>query len=311
MANNKIIIVILVLVVAGTALIGAFPQSPKVTSSPTNAPLARPTFYKDFNLPSLLSLKFWPSATPTMFIQTGSSPTPVQGGNPTAGPLPTPMTIGKVRPGSSLQEIARIAEAVSCTPAAFILAIKTQETQQRFFTTATPSVFRFYNTFDWWKPPYATAGDSCYGYSYNTITGLISPDAAGAGTRCANAVGNPSAASQGIMGLMQINQSEQNSVTAKFQQFFKGATPDRRVLFDAMVLGGFLYKKLSTQTTGCDLNWGIKDIAIVSCRFYGACTDNYCENVCKYYGDYGGQKFNNCTNISNLVVGSPTGCKLK
>ncbi|OGK09558.1 hypothetical protein A2767_06020 [Candidatus Roizmanbacteria bacterium RIFCSPHIGHO2_01_FULL_35_10] len=308
MGNNRIVIIILVLAIAGTLVIGLIPKSPAPPpSSGSNTQVNSPTFSQVYNLPSLIGLAIWPTATPLPIVPTGTNPVPTTPGNPN----PTPMSIGTVRPGSGLQEIAAMAEAVSCTPAALILAIKTQETQQRFFTTSTPAIFRFYNTYGWWKPPLAGAGDSCYGYSYNTITGLIAPDAAGAGTRCANAVGNPSAASQGIMGLMQINQSEQNSVTAKFQQFFKGATPDRRVLFDAMVLGGFLYKNLSTQTTGCELNWSIKDIAIVSCRFYGACTDNYCENVCKYYGDYGGQKFNNCANISSLVVGSPTGCKLK
>ncbi|OGK40194.1 hypothetical protein A2954_01620 [Candidatus Roizmanbacteria bacterium RIFCSPLOWO2_01_FULL_37_12] len=90
MTNNKIFFVIIVLLVAGTALIGAFPQGPKVTSSPSNTPLSRPTFYKDFNLPSLLSLKIWPTAkvSPTSPGQPTTPPTPTA--TFTKAPIPSP-----------------------------------------------------------------------------------------------------------------------------------------------------------------------------------------------------------------------------
>lgn len=345
MTGNKFVIVLLVLIIGGTVVIGFLPQSPKITSTNQKLPLNSPQLTTEFNLPSLLALRIWASATPspTPLFQPSNTPiptatrtrTPTPPGLPTATrtptpqftktptpkpptayPTPTPRVLDVQRPGSSLEEIAKIAQDVSCTPWQLIMAIKREETGDRFLSTP---YFAFYNKMNWWQLPYASPGDSCYGYSYNTITGLVPPDASGGELspphRCAPEVGNQSAASQGIMGLMQINQSEQNSVTAKFQKYFKGLnTPDRRVLFDAMVLGGFLYKNLSSEPSVCNLDWELKYIALTGCKFYGSCKygsgGDYCQEICQYYNQYSGKNLN-CATASDYVTGSATGCVLR
>jgi len=82
MNNLKFLFLVLVLLVAGSLLIGAFPNRPNhPPPASQKPPLPKTDFSLDFNLPSLIALIIWPTAIPT---PTSSLPTP------TPNPLPTP-----------------------------------------------------------------------------------------------------------------------------------------------------------------------------------------------------------------------------
>jgi hypothetical protein len=269
-----------------------------ISSTPTEVPkeIISPTVISVFSQPTSPTVVIT-KASPTVIPKSTKTP------KPTKVPTPTMMTIGTVRPGNSLQEIAQIAQNASCTPAALLLGVKSIETGQSFFNTST-STFKTYNTYGWWE----NAGLSCGGFGYNTITGIVPVDSADAGKRCQNPVGVQSASGQGIMGLMQLNQMEQAAYTDDFQRAFKVGEVDRRILFDAMVIAGFHFKNISLERSKDCVNWDLKYVAKMACKYQGVCkydygTGNnidYCQAVCEAYGKFGGPKLN-CAKIADTL----------
>lgn len=271
-----------------------------ISSVPTEVPeeIISPTptvLLKQPTPPTIVSKKAGPTPTPP----SKPSITP----KPTKIPTPTMMTIAVIRPGNSLKEIAQIAQNATCTPAALLLAVKSIETGQSFFSVST-SAFKTYNTYGWWK----TAGLSCSAYGYNTITGIVPYDSADAGKRCQDPIGIQSAASQEIMGLMQLSKPEQIAYTDDFQRAFKVGEVDRRVIFDAMVIAGFHFKNISLERSKDCVNWDLKYVAKMACKYQGVCkydygTGNYkdyCQAVCEAYGKFGGPKLN-CAKIADTL----------
>src|SRR3989344_4753753 len=102
MNNLKFLFLVLVLLVAGSLLIGAFPNRPNhPPPASQKPPLPKNDFSLDFNLPSLIALIIWPTAVPT---PTSSLPTPPPNPPPTPTtdpnqPTPTP------NPGGACSEM--------------------------------------------------------------------------------------------------------------------------------------------------------------------------------------------------------------
>lgn len=80
MTNNRIVIVIFVLLVAGATLVGTFPQTTvNPPANNTNDTLQSPTFSQNYNLPSLLGMwKFVPAPTLTAFPTLPIPPSPAR-----------------------------------------------------------------------------------------------------------------------------------------------------------------------------------------------------------------------------------------
>ena len=61
---------------------------------------------------------------------------------------------------------------------------------------------------------------------------------------------------------------------------------DRRVLFDNTVIFAIITKnRLGDPPTNCS-DWPDDAVREAAEKHYGACSDNYCENILKYYREY-------------------------
>ena len=222
-------------------------------------------------------------ATPTspIYVPPTSVPVvqPTKVPKPTAVPKAPPVT-SATRPGTSLAEIFDEVSKRECIPAALLHAFQTQETGPFFNYGYNAATIKIYNTYGWWTDG---TGNSCAGMGYHTQTGIVPPDAADAGTVCQNAI--PSGADQGIMGIMQISQYEQDAVKKTIATVIKGSY-DRRVLFDNTVIFAIITKnRLGTPPSNCN-DWPDDAIKTAAEKHYGNCSANYCTNILKYYKQY-------------------------
>lgn len=196
--------------------------------------------------------------------------------------------ISDTRPGQSLKEIFKEVEKRLCVPAALIHAFQTQETGPYFKYDNPPSIIKIYNTYGWWK---TGAGDPCFGLGYHTQTGIIPQDSVNAGQQCRNAI-QPDAYDQGIMGILQINEEEQNSAYKYLKNIFP-KNYDRRVLFDnAMIFAIITKNRLGNPPKNCS-DWPKDAIITAAEKHHGACRYDYghgeidyCQNVLNYYNQY-------------------------
>jgi len=122
----------------------------------------------------------------------------------------------------------------------------------------------------------------------NTAGGWTEPeapapaDAVDAGTVCQNALGGYD---QAIMGILQINQDEENAAKKYITNVIKGSI-DRRVLFDNAVIFAIITKnRLGTPPSNCT-DWPDDAVREAAEKHYGSCGDNYCTNILKYYKQY-------------------------
>ncbi|MFA6532416.1 MAG: hypothetical protein WCT22_00285 [Patescibacteria group bacterium] len=213
------------------------------------------------------------------------------GGIPTNPPKPTnkpkptkppalPAITTPARPGSTLSEIFAEVSKRECIPAALLHAFQTQETGPWWPFDSPSSKVKIYNKFGWWTDG---SGNSCTGMGYHTQTGIVPSDATDAGTVCQNPI--PSGADQAIMGIIQISQEEEDAAKKYTTSIIKGDI-DRRVLFDNTLIFAIITKnRLGDPPTNCN-DWPDDAIRTAAEKHYGACSDNYCENILKYYKEY-------------------------
>ena len=207
-----------------------------------------------------------------------NKPKPTKLPKSTKVPTPPPVTTS-VRPGSSLAEIFADVSKRECIPAALLYAFQTQETGPWWPINTASSKVKIYNKYGWWLDG---TGNSCTGMGYHTATGVVPSDAADAGTVCQNALGGYD---QGIMGILQISQDEENAAKKYITSVISGNI-DRRVLFDNAVIFAIITKnRLGDPPTNCS-DWPDDAIRTAAEKHYGACSDNYCENILKYYREY-------------------------
>ena len=208
-----------------------------------------------------------------------NTPRPTNKPKPTATPKPQAITSAQ-RPGNTLTEIFNDVQKRECIPAALLYAFQTQETGPWWPIDSSSSKVKIYNKYGWWTDG---TGNSCTGMGYHTQTGIVPADASDAGTVCQNPI--PSGADQGIMGILQISQEEQDAALKYMTGIIKGNI-DRRVLFDNTVIFAIITKnRLGDPPTNCS-DWPEDAIREAAEKHYGACSDNYCENILKYYREY-------------------------
>ena len=206
-------------------------------------------------------------------------PKPTNKPKPTKPP-PLPAVTTDVRPGSTLTEIFNDVQKRECIPAALLHAFQTQETGPWWPIDSPSSKVKIYNKYGWWLDG---TGNSCTGMGYHTQTGIVPSDAVDAGTVCQDPI--PSGADQGIMGILQISQEEQDAAKKYMTGTIKGNI-DRRVLFDNTVIFAIITKnRLGDPPTNCS-DWPDDAVREAAEKHYGACSDNYCENILKYYREY-------------------------
>ena len=216
-----------------------------------------------------------PKPTPTKYLK----PTPTKPPKPTATPAPPPIT-SDIRPGTSLSEIFKEVGKRTCFPPALLHAFQTQESGPFFDYNNPSSIIKIYNTYGWWQ---TGAGDPCFGLGYHTQTGIVPQDSVNAGVRCRNAVG--SSYDQGIMGILQISQFEEDAAR-KYTTSILTKNYDRRVLFDNALIFAIITKnRIGNPPTNCN-DWPDDVVRTAAEKHYGSCGDNYCANVLKYYKQY-------------------------
>lgn len=215
---------------------------------------------------------------PTTKIPT-SIPKPTKTPKPTKVP-PLPPINSDTRPGTSLAGVFQEVSKRACIPAALLMAFQTEESGAFFSKNNSPSIIKIYNTYGWWE---TGAGDPCFGLGYHTQTGIVPQDSVNAGTRCQNAI--PSGDDQGIMGVLQISQFEQDA-TRKYTKITLPNNIDRRVLFDnALIFAIATKNRIGDAPKNCD-DWPDDVIRTAAEKHYGSCGDNYCSDVLKYYKQY-------------------------
>jgi len=243
--------------------------------------------------------------TPTKRIIPTSPPRPTSTPKPTATPK---LKISEVRPGRSIQEMADMVQEYTCTPASLIMAAKSLETGSSFLT-ANEATIEKYNTYDWWNNA-GSAQEICDGYAYNVIKGTIPADSKFPGYQCKPPLGKQTYP-YAIMGILPLDDAEQNAYIDDFQRVFETDLPvDRRVFFDAMMMVGFHFKNISLERgTDCE-NWDLKYITKVACKYQGGCqftyttgstrSGDYCFLLCEKYNEYAGTSYN-CESAANYV----------
>ena len=215
---------------------------------------------------------------PTSKIPT-QIPQPTKIPKPTAVPALPPIT-SDTRPGSSLTEVFQEVSKRACIPAALLSAFQTEESGAFFNRNNSASIIKIYNTYGWWK---TGAGDPCFGLGYHTQTGIVPSDSVSAGTRCQNAI--PSGDDQGIMGVLQVSQFEQDA-TRKYTTKILSKNIDRRVLFDNALIFAIATKNRIGITPKSCTDWSDDEVQIAAEKHYGSCADHYCADVLKYYKQY-------------------------
>lgn len=219
---------------------------------------------------------------------TATSPKPTKPPKPTATP-PLPPITSDTRPGSTMAEIFQEVSKRECVPAALLYAIQAKETGPYFSFNSSASIIKIYNTYGWWN---TGTGDPCFGMGYHTQTGIIPQDSVNAGQRCRKAIGDQSY-DQGIMGILQISQQEQDAVK-KYVAPILPKSYDRRVLFDNALIFAIITKnRLSNPPSNCD-DWPDSVILDAAEKHLGTCkydygngsAGNYCTDVLKFYKQY-------------------------
>ncbi|MCL4364662.1 hypothetical protein M1328_05515 [Patescibacteria group bacterium] len=236
----------------------------------------------DFNQPTSDIQPTLPADIPTQAI-------PVNTPKPTKTPKPTPLPpiTSDTRPGTNLMGVFQEVSKYECIPAALIMAFKLEETGDWNFINDSASKIKIYNTYGWWQNG---SGDSCYGYAYDTMTGIVPNDGYDAGRVCEYPI--PASYDQQIMGLMQVSAYEQSS-TRKYTSQVLPKNIDRRVLFDgALIFAVQLINRAGNLPMSCD-SWPDSTIRAVAAKFHGSCQvtennsgRNYCDDVINYYHQY-------------------------
>lgn len=253
--------------------------APQVVPTNRPNPISEPVPTDSTDLTNLTN----PVNSPT----NGLNPTNIP--KPTKPPKPTPMPpiTSDTRPGTSLMGIFQEVAKYECIPPALMMAFKLEETGDWNFIKDNPTTIKIYNTYGWWQ---TGAGDSCYGYAYDTMTGKVPADGSDAGRVCENPI--PASYDQQIMGLMQISADEQ-SATRKYTSKVLPKSIDRRVLFDgALIFAVQLINRAGSLPMSCD-SWPDSTIRDVAGKFHGSCQvtenssgRNYCNDVINYYHQY-------------------------
>ncbi|MEK7597329.1 MAG: hypothetical protein AAB441_01645 [Patescibacteria group bacterium] len=252
-----------------------FPTVNQITSPPTITPKigsGNPT----------PTIRLYPTnkIVPTTKPVATAIPKPTNTPKPTKVP-PLPPITSDTRPGTSLEEIFQEVNKRACIPVPLLRAFQTQESGPFYNYNNSASITKIYNAYGWWK---TGAGDPCFGLGYHSQTGVVPQDSVKAGTSCQNAV-QPNAYDQGIMGVLQISQFEQDR-TRKYTTPILPKNIDRRVLFDnALIFAYATRARVGTPPKNCD-DWPADVIKVAAEKHYGACTDNYCANILKYYNQY-------------------------
>ncbi len=207
-----------------------------------------------------------------------SIPKPTKAPKPTPTPKLPPISSAQ-RPGNTLTEIFQEVSQRECIPAALLHAFQTEESGAWWSTNDSSSKVKIYNKYGWWLDG---SGSSCTGMGYHTATGVVPGDAVDAGSVCQNALGGYD---QGIMGIIQISQFEEDAAKKYITSIIKGKI-DRRVLFDNAVIFAIITKnRLGTPPTSCT-DWPADAIKTAAEKHQGSCGNNYCADVLKYYKQY-------------------------
>ena len=252
------------------------PTSKISSFSPTLAPSNKPSATSE--VANGLSITPKPTLFSTGFVNKTPTPKPTSKPKPTATPK-LPAVTSAQRPGSTLTEIFNEVQKRECIPAALLYAFQTQETGPWWPFDSPSSKVKIYNKYGWWLDG---TGSSCTGMGYHTQTGIVPADAVDAGTVCQNALGGYD---QAIMGILQINQDEENAAKKYITNVIKGSI-DRRVLFDNAVIFAIITKnRLGTPPSNCT-DWPDDAVREAAEKHYGSCGDNYCTNILKYYKQY-------------------------
>lgn len=248
------------------------PESPTSTPAyfPTDSPRHQPTSG---------------GPRPTQYSPPPNSPKPTTIPKPTKVPKPTshPPITTDIRPGASIEEIAREVSKRACFPYALLMATHIKESGP-WLKNLSASLSKKYNTYGWWKS--ASSGEVCSGLAYYTQSGLIPPDSGGGS--CTNGV-QPDAYDQKIMGLMQVSEEEEQK-TRKYTQVTLPNSIDRRVLFDNALIYAIATKnRIGTTPKNCD-DWPQETVKLAAEKHFGACAygsgKNYCTEVWDLYRSF-------------------------
>ena len=227
---------------------------------------------------------FYPTSIvrPTTIIQPTSRPQPTTAPQPTAVPEAPPVT-SNVRPGTTLEEIFQEVNKRICVPVALLRAIQEEETGTWLPYNTSSSTIKNYNEYGWWQ---TGAGDPCYGFGYNTATGIVPSDSVKAGIQCKNAVGGDDLK---IMGILQVSQWEQDT-TRKNTLAILPNNIDRRVMFDnAIIVASAIINQVVEPPCGEVWSDDVVHLAAEKHIGTGGCQQgsvNYCDDVVAHYKEY-------------------------
>lgn len=217
---------------------------------------------------------------PTAIVQPTAKPTAIP--KPTKPPKPTPYPpiTTDVRPGTSVQEVAREVGKRACFPYALLMATSVKESGP-WLGNLNSTTAKKLNTYGWWKT--ASKGEICSYLGYSTQSGLIPADSGGGS--CGGGV-QPDAYDQKIMGLMQVSE-EEDTKTRKYTLATLPNSIDRRVLFDNALIYAIATKnRLGVTPPGCD-DWPQDIVKLAAEKHFGACAygagKNYCTEVWNLY----------------------------
>jgi len=266
---------------------------------PTEVPSSPPSSIPTNGISIIPTYSYRPTKIPTKLpIQPTKTPKPTEKPKPTPTPLAPPEYI---RPGTSLEDIYKIAGEKRCVPAALLKAFVAQEGPGALSYSDQSALF--YNAYDWWHRA-KEVKEVCGGYAYHTETGLIPQDSLFAGEKCKEGF-NPSTTGydSGSMGATQILQSYwDKTYKDKVKQKLKVGQADRRVLLDSLVGFGLIVVDNTKYSGSCN-NWEFKYVIKAACANAGGSCEpyNYCYTICNNYNKYSGQN-NNCNNVKDLFV---------
>jgi hypothetical protein len=248
-------------------------------------------------------------------IYTGISPT--QKLKPTKKPKATPtptIKVGEQRPGVSIDEIANIANEITCVPIPLLKSIVMEEAGDIFKLSQSQIIF--YNSFNWWNKA-TSLTQVCSGYGYYAKTGIVANDSNFAGLSCSKPLG-------GIVDVREMGPTQMSSyVWDAYKERVKdllGQTTsslvDRRVMLDASIALGLHLKNISTYRGSSCNDWELKYIAKAACKYHRKCgythrvgSGNYCYDVCQYYNNFSGKKFD-CNKIEQIIPVDDGKCEI-
>jgi len=264
------------------------------TEIPTSTPAILPT-----NGPLPTNIAIPTTAKPTIHVVT-QPPQPTKTPKPTKIPKPTelilPPILTDVRPGTSIEEIARAVSKRTCVPYALLMAIRTKETGA-WFNNMNAASIKMINTYGWWKS--ANKYTVCTYLAFYTQSRLIPPDSTVALAESPKCNGNPfPGTDQKIMGIMQVNEAEQNGVLNQIKNIIP-QNVDRRILFDNMTIFATITKNRAGKNPHSDCNdWPettVKEVARIHhggssgvCKYSysGGPSGDYCKEVWDLYKSF-------------------------